>query len=536
MSTIPRSILYITGATACAALLSACPSRDATNGADAAEAGGAFPGIVQVCADALPVPTGFDYPQTAATVEQWVAARDAARARVHGWNLWAALNTAPASVPVWRSWCTSSQAFAASSGGGGGGGSLGAVGDGAARRHGQDAMLAMDFRNGPTTGEDPINFPHPPYYPVPAAIQQRYSQCYNSGNGQLRDGPTFQNNGDIMVAGVIYNSPAYDWIRNNNLYLASTLQGMLPGLGQRGGIGAFPSGSIVLKPMMWPVRGDGLTALPIWDGPASDNGRYAGYEVQGMWPRAVAIGGAPQSEIATADVTYLHGVWTNNMLGRRQLGPLTYRQAPVVPLERFYHFTFPSLEGLHPCDRAILDASAYWAYGREFRAGDALALVAMHIMTKEQPAWTFQSVWWHDRPDQGPYAADRPDIPAAQAPGPWRHYLMTSTYGIAAEPRGTSWPIAYNPYIELAAAHPIRTNCMNCHHRAAWTSRQSPAPTPSYEAASPPGPDALAVFDFNNPIFNGLLGVDSLWSVNDRAVGPASQGAPARPGTPGRSR
>jgi hypothetical protein len=68
---------------------------------------------------------------------------------------------------------------------------------------------------------------------------------------------------------------------------------------------------------------------------------------------------------------------------------------------------------------------------------------------------------------------------------------------------------------------------MNCHHRAAWTSRG--APTPSYEAR--PGPGALAIFAQTDPIFFGLLGVDSLWSISDRATGPAASGqasAPAR--------
>jgi hypothetical protein len=479
-------------------------------------------GIVQVCQSPLPIPASFDYPQPAATVEQWVSSGNAARARTHGWNLWAALNTAPSGTPVWRSWCTSTQAFSTASGG-----NVGAAMDSATPLRGQNAMNARNMINGPTTGEDPINFPHPPYYPVPQRIIDSYPQCYNRANGQLLDGPTFQNNGDIMVAGVIYDSAAFDWIRSQNLYLASALNAQLPPSNQTRQMAPMPDGSIVLKPMMWPVRGDGLTALPIWDGPTSDNGQYAGYEIQGMWPRAVAITTSPQSTIANADVTYLHGVWTNNMLGRRLIGPLTYRAAPVVPIQQFYHFRFPSLNGMAPCDRAILDASAYWAYGREFRAGDYLAIVAMHIMTKEQPAWTFQSVWWHDRPDVGPYAADRPNIPPSQAPGPWRHYLMASTYGIPAQAGAPNWPIQFNPYIELAAAHPIRTNCMNCHHRAAWGNGAS------YEALSPPGPDALAIYQQNNPIFNGILGVDSLWSISDRATAPsAGRGAtaPARSG------
>jgi hypothetical protein len=522
-----QSVLLHTVITA--GLLAGCTGDKAGPAADASAAAG-YDGLVQVCSSPLNMPNGFDYPQTAATIQQWVANRDLARARTHGWNVWAALNTAPAGVPVWRSWCTSTQAFA-------NGPVVAETADATSNavasapapaalstRHGQDAMNARNMMNAATTGEDPINFPNPPYYPVPQQIQARYPQCYNAANGQLRDGPTYQNNGDIMVAGVVYSQAAYNWIRSRNLYQSATLNAQLPPPGQTGQMAAMPAGSIALKPMMWPVRGDGgLTALPVWDGPTSDNGRYAGYEIQSLWPRAVAISTSPQSEIATADVTYLHGVWTNNMLGRRLIGPLTYRQAPVVPIQRFYHFRFNSLDGMAACDRAILDASAYWAYGREFRAGDYLAVVAMHIITKEQPAWTFQSVWWHDRPDQGPFAADRPNLTPAQAPGPWRHYLMTSTYGVPDVPNGTSWPIAYNPYIELAAAHPIRTNCMNCHHRAAWGTGAS------YEAPSPPGPDALAIFAMNNPIFNGILGVDSLWSIPDRATGPAARGQASAP-------
>ena len=44
-------------------------------------------------------------------------------------------------------------------------------------------------------------------------------------------------------------------------------------------------------------------------------------------------------------------------------------------------------------------------------------------------------------------------------------------------------------------------------------------------------PDDFNDLKFNDPIFNGLLGVDSLWSIGDRATGPAARGqarAPAR--------
>src|SRR6218665_267113 len=271
MITYPRRARLALSTVITAALLASCTQGGppAGSSADAALAT-ASPGIVPVCQNPLPIPANFDYPQSAATVQNWVANRQAPRARTHGWNLWAALNTAPSGTPVWRSWCTSTQAFSTTG--------LEGAWDSAPPIRGHNAMNARNLVNGPTTGEDPINFPNPPYYPVPQQIVARYPQCYNSSNGQLLDGPTFQNNGDIMVAGVIYSADAYDWIRSQSLYLASTLTAQRPPPNQTRQMAAMPIGSIVLKPMMWPVRGDGLTALPIWDGPTSDNGRYAAYE------------------------------------------------------------------------------------------------------------------------------------------------------------------------------------------------------------------------------------------------------------------
>lgn len=93
---------------------------------------------------------------------------------------------------------------------------------------------------------------------------------------------------------------------------------------------------------------------------------------------------------------FLYGVFHPN---RAMLGPTLYDGADVVGLDRFYSKTYAKseLDSLSACDRALLDASAYWTYNREFQAGDSLALVAMHIMTREQPGWTFQSAWWHPR-------------------------------------------------------------------------------------------------------------------------------------------
>ena len=476
------------------------------------------------------VPAGFGYPQSPQTIAHWVQTRDAKAARAHGWGLFAALNTATAGVPVWQSWCTETQAFQQSA--------PAAPHD---PTHGERPMRTFKLANGPTVPvgpNEPINFAIHPVYPIPAAVlnnQQNpnVAQCVQPAGATspiatLGNGPQFQNNGDIMVAGVIYNDAAYRWIRQQQLYDYATLNALQPKPPVlQTAIPAMPPGSIALKPMMWPVKATGYTALPVWDDQAADNNRYTGFEVQAQWPRAVAVTTAAGGP-ATVPVTYLNGVWEGDAKGKpiRLLPQNSYRNAPTVGIDRFYHYQ-PQLASMNPCDRAILDASANYAYGRNFEQGDQLVLIAMHIMTKEQPSWTFQSLWWSDRPDQGPYAADRPALPGAQ--GPWRQYLMTSTYGWPAVPGGSTWPVAYNPYIELAADHPIRTNCMNCHHRAAW-----PETGDSYLTKSG-YPTALDVFSQGNPgIFNGKLKVDSLWSIADRVPSTPSPSPTAGSGAGGR--
>lgn len=469
----------------------------------------------QFCGNPAPFPVGYNYPQSAQTVQSWVSQRNITAARQHGWNLFAGLQTDVSGKWVWRSWCTATQAFAGqtppSPAPTGGAADLATASD-----HGQRPMRVFKQANGPTSGSEPINFKVAPVYAIPGPVAKKYAgtACIippssSSPIPTLASGTQFQNNGDVMVAGVIYNDAAYQWIRSKNLFQTSTLQSLLPPANQNRQMDQMPVGSIVLKPMLWPVKKTGYTALPVWDDLKSDFDRYSGFEIQSQWPRGVAVTPQSKSQIATVDVTYLNGVTMNN----QPLGPNTYKQARTVGIERFYNFQ-PDLATLGTCDRALLDASAFYAFGRMFEQGDYLALVAMHIMTKEQPDWTFQSVWWSDRAGTGPYAADRPSIPAAK--GPWQNYLMTSTYGWRDLAQPVNWPIAYNPYIELAADHPIQTNCMNCHHRAAWPQGPNAG---SYLRAD--GPSALAAFKYQNqPIFNGLIGVDSVWSISDRVPAP----------------
>lgn len=487
-------------------------------------------------------PKGFDYPQN---VQPWVQSRKGHLIRTHSWCLFAGLHqqSQPNGPFVWQNWKTSTQAFPYQYNPW-----LAKSGEPVPKR--PSPINARNLANASTEGNNPINNP-PPVYPINSAVAAKYPQCRepiaNHPNWfQLKDGARMQSNGDIMVAGVVYNDAAIKNILSTQLYNAAYLNTKLPvmNLAPPVAIPEFPSSSIVLKPMFWPVQKDGFTALPVWDwdankpgGPA--DGQYAGYEMQKFWTNAVAITANPSAP-APSSIQYLHGVYDPK--GQNPIGPVTYPSSAfrVVGINDFYHRQMNQTElgQLSDCDRALLDASAYWAYNRAFQPGDYLALVAMHIITKEQPDWTFQSAWYHPAANSancGRFCGDRPTNLKDTT---FQHYYMTSTYGqiqqkgnsnYYAPPttKGPVWPVAYNPYIELAASHPITTNCMNCHHRAAWppfdtVNKPDLKRASTYLQANPPNPNALEVFEESDKnLFHGLVTLDSMWAVSDRAGFPA---------------
>ena len=445
---------------------------------------------------AIPFPAGFDWPANPALLQHQINSRDLPALRRHGWYLWAGLNTpGPNGLPIWRSWPTTTQAFARTT----------APGE-EPKRH-QKSLQAHNDEN------NPINLKGP-YYAVPSAVTQKYP--YIKTTADVKDGDVFQFNGDIMIAGVVYNDDAYQWIRGTSnhipLYQASELTRLLNAKNKN--IPEFPARSFVLKHMYWPVKGNGLTLLPIWnDQKQASPTDYIGYE---KWKYGVAVEVKDKLEPCklrtgkTASMVYLHDVYEHDKTTR--LGPI-HMAAPVVPVTCFYYqkLDAAALAAMSVDDRIILDLAAYWNYGRLFQPGDYVISIAMHVFTKEIKQWTMQSLWWHNRPNRGRFAEDRPDLPPSKAPGPWRNYLLTSAYGIEYPgPGQAQLPVSYNPYIELGANHPIITNCRNCHTRSAW-----PKNTAFY--ITPNGPGPLAPIPNDSPFFDGQMRLDFQWAIHDRA-------------------
>jgi hypothetical protein len=510
-----------------------------------------------------------------ATIDGWIDNRDSTSIRKHGYEWFAWLTSPKDGKMQWEAWPTTSSFIPHA------GGTnckwTGAGPSGLKTINRQNASVGSSAATGRL-----INYPDAPKYAVPLEIQNNpaYAGCIvrDKKHIGLRDGATLQNNGDVLVAGVVFNPIAADYITQNKLFDARVLDGMLPATGgdpPAFGTVRLPQNSVVLKVQSWPVKGDqgAYTPLPTWVEPTDakgnvvldkDSSTYSGFEVQGLWSTAVALtahaGGPSSVPLATFLSSDVSKVPVAGQPGNYETLPVGYKDVPVHHVSELYgrQWTDDALAAMDPCDHALLDQAAYWAgFGRGWQSQDHLVVVSMHIMTKErwteQPngqesEWTFQSAWWTDATsaEANPQINKRPAAGSFPGPDTWTHYAMSSTYGMTQQPNGQQrnwppgvdhsqyWPAAYNPYIELAAAHPIATNCMNCHMRAGWPSlpgldhpdQKRSAPTSAYllvddsttpDALKAFAPDGTGTGTSSGNMFTGLLLMDSMWSLSDRA-------------------
>ena len=462
-----------------------------------------------------PFPPGFGYMEKLNKLQKATGDGNRAVIRDHAWKMWAGIMQPDSHTgwPLWYSWKNTTAAFAVAA---------------------SDPTLSLAQPLVPKTlrahnlGNVPDVNTQTPIYCVPNEVQTLYSNAISLDSHNqptIGDGKNFQSNGDIMIATESLSKEAYDSIRDQKLYLQPTLDKKYKDkkdidMDQR---------SIVTKHMYWPVKANGLTALPVWKNqikPSDPN--YAGYEI---WNNLVAIDPTGKQVGKKADVEFLYGVreyqkdWycpsgsVTSVAAAPAMIPTVKKNATVYGLNDFYFHKVTEADWakFNDNDKAIITASSYWANNQPFNVGDYLVTVAMHVNTKELPSWTLQSVWWADDEElnrvDNPYGKNRPVLPNAQ--GPWQHYLMTDSYAVPPNDKG-EMDIAVNPYIE-GVIHPVATSCRNCHIRAGWpTAKDHRAGTASYQ--NPDCPELLSYITEETACIKTLSHSDYLWIIPDRAI------------------
>jgi hypothetical protein len=253
-------------------------------------------------------------------------------------------------------------------------------------------------------------------------------------------------------------------------------------------VAPFPTNAIVLKTVWWPVSKNKITPLPVWD--RDRNPPRRGGNGYASWRRIVAID-------PVEDARTVPGV-NIDFAGR------SFLDAHRISLKAFCYVVVDA----RLAERMMRDRNAHKAssiaIGRAIQAGDYLVLVGANLATKEIGDWIWATFWWHDRPDEGPFAADRPD----ELRSVWRNYLMQVAFDSVKPADFDGGPhICFDPWLEGRLPDGGNgggtvSNCVAYHRRASY-------PPVRFLPVTRGAPDLA-----NDPAYApGRLRTSFLWSI-----------------------
>ena len=480
----PRSIVA-TGSLLAATLLAACQMKPPAPAAN-----------VYVYEE---LPSVIGYPVEENVLVGYVDAEDLRAMRAHAWRLWTGL-TAPSRstwngqrLPVFETWYSATEVF-------------------------EDR-----YRDRPPSR--PRSFVRE--LEIPKQSVHTRSTAATAGAG--------------VMSFVKLNQEAATFIWDNGYYLRSTLDGLQQRfdttnapLDQRQ-VKPFPKKAAALKPVYWlikdpasPQSDRGLTALPYWDPayPPPPGGRSP---MHLTWTKCVAVDPAGRYARGSRQTVNCNGTverprpFEAEVIGLDRF--YTYRLGDREEVEAARKFMTMTSEGANEQERFVTDA------GQVPDVGDYIALMAMHVITKEMDNWTFQTFWWSPTPDTSPHADFRP----AEIRGVWANYLMCTAYSMVTPRTPSGGPhICFNPYLEtdLGPTAPFtvgtqtypadpmagtRSNCMHCHARAGW---------PAYVPGNPYSANLGRIVNEgyvapNDPYYARITKTDFLWSLVFHSQPPA---------------
>lgn len=273
-----------------------------------------------------------------------------------------------------------------------------------------------------------------------------------------------------------YSLPFQKWIDQHRLWDEATLIKLnerfktdnTP-LGERivSDDGLDPKATI-LKPSFWIVKKDRPSPMPYWKGPGDthvDGTLWPDKPIPTTWTQIVVVDPTGTAKPGTP--------YTLDISSKTGSEKMTFTDYEIVKLDRFYWLP------LSADDVAWIKSEKVYIIGgipvEDLEEGDLALLVASHITTAEFGPWTWQSFWWS--PDPATKAPS--DVPA-----PWNNYDLTQSYYMIGKDE-KPW-IAQNPYLETSDSGPVffnpkevgvRSNCMTCHHAAAYpTINMDPTP------------------------------------------------------------
>ncbi|MCW9708417.1 hypothetical protein [Fodinibius salsisoli] len=419
---------------------------------------------------------GFEFPMDSTLLNQWIAEDDSINIYKHGWGIWAGL-TAPTNQKV-----------------------------------GEKTLLVYETWLTPEEMIDSLkNQP----------IKRSNRANLNKPNQFTHFVSTVN---DSIHESVAYSPAASNYAIEEKIFLATTLLGYAEE--GRNSIPDFPNDAITIKPV--------FKVLPV-----SSSGDQTKFAIS-VWPGPIdSLAGFPEKDWHSS--VYIDITNQSNGNGSRAIYPDS--NTPPAPtdsttynLNDFIHYKM-NKEDAHYFNKEFSENASNRMTAKP---GDVVILVGMHVTTKENKRWTWQTFWW--APD-----ANKPLAPSSKTIADQRpmdalsraasHYAMSTAYYMVnpQEPYSgenvTGTPnYAFNPYLEsgfgpnvfndkisvintsagnsISTSAGVRTNCMSCHAMA--TINPDSLGSGSNSGTPYVGDSYVSLSD---TIFEGQLKLDFAWSI-----------------------
>lgn len=385
------------------------------------------------------------FPIPAATIQRWIATNNTAAMREHAWKLWKGINAVTPQTggsPVWETWYSGPE--------------IGDQGKGTCAAAGPAELLAGPERSAGQAVHDfqiPEQFHHGPF-------ARRQQLNANAGTVVV-----------IEEVTVKFDADYAQFVMNNKYCDATTLWNLQESWGTQPLVNRhtkeFPRPSIGLKPTFEFVNGpnhnNGITLVNYWNGDLTtgpQNSTNPDFPTPDTWKQCVVVNtgtGSVPSGLRCA-VTNASGIAPSGVVG----------------IDQFYHFPITGDQATAICQQNGISPDQC-----PLQAGDYAILTAMHMSTKEDKDWTWQTFWWNYG-STFPYGPPPADIPA-----PFNHYAMSEGYSMTVKnnPQGPN-TLAYNPYLETGlgpSVHGVNSTCLSCHTVASFgnnpnSNTQTPPP------------------------------------------------------------
>jgi len=383
--------------------------------------------VVQAAGGLNPQPINMSaFPVPAATINGWISSNDENSIRAHGWDLWAGISSITpqtAGWPVWETWYTDTEVAGGP----------------------PTAKANMKFRALRDAGK-----PAQPFH-VPRQFRHQFMKnrfapalaALDTGS-QVVGFNKFNLDYSQFVWSNKYNNAGTLWNIQTNWPTSTPVANRI--------IKPFPATAIGLKPTFQIVHGpnnqSGITVLNYWLGDLTtgpQNSTNPAHPTWSTWKQCVVVnaGSGPVPPNLTC--------------------PNGGKPSGTVPVTQFFNLPLSAAEAADICSTVVGQPDLQQC---PVKTGDFAILVAMHMTSREDDNWTWQTFWWnYNQPF--PYGA-----PPSSVAAPFNNYAMCTGYSMTVNPPNSSQGanvICYNPYLETGlGVNGVGSNCMSCHGVASY--------------------------------------------------------------------